>query len=164
MAAPETRGLAVLHAGGVDEMPGGEVVAAIKHDIRLCHQRGEQGGISARDDARDMYFRIDGRNGLCCRQCLGLADARHIMGDLTLQVGEVNHVVIHDGDVAHTGRGQIERCWRPEPASSDDERVRGKPALLNFLTHFIEQYVPRIPQELIICHPAIVASRQRQRE
>ena len=45
MAAPETSGVAVAHAGCVDEVAGGEVVGAVDDDVGARHFGVKQGGV-----------------------------------------------------------------------------------------------------------------------
>ena len=81
------------------------------------------------------------------------------MGDLALQVGEVDLVVVDQGDPADAGRAEVERHRRAEAAGADHQRVGGSEALLAFDADVVEQDVARIAQQLVVGHGAAVASR-----
>jgi hypothetical protein len=55
---------------------------------------------------------------------LGLADARAVVRDLALQVGEVDRVVVDQRDAADAGRAQVQRHRRAQAAGADDQGVR----------------------------------------
>jgi hypothetical protein len=50
------------------------------------------------------------------------ADRGRSMNDLALQIGRVNHVVIHESDAANARRRKIQRDRRTKSACADDER------------------------------------------
>ncbi len=121
-----------MHAGGVDGLPRGEVVAAVQHDVGASHQPGQQAGIDAQRHGVDHDVGVDRRNGRLCRRGLGLADAVGGVGDLALQVGQVHVVVIDQRDAAHAGTGQIQRHGRAQAAGADDQRMGGQQPFLAF--------------------------------
>jgi hypothetical protein len=49
----------VLHAGGIDGVAGGEVVAAVQHDIGLRNQVVQQAIIGAVRHRRDAHIGVD---------------------------------------------------------------------------------------------------------
>ena len=52
------------------------------------------------------------------------------MDDLTLQIGQLDDVVIDHPDHADASSSQIQRRWRPQPASTDDQHAgSGEPLL-----------------------------------
>ena len=57
---------------------------------------------------------------------LGGVDLRHAdavvgVGDLALEVGQVDHVVVHDPERAHAGGGEVEGGGRAEPAGAEQQ-------------------------------------------
>ncbi len=60
------------------------------------------------------------------------------MGDLALQVGQVDAVVIDDAERADPGRREIEEERRAEPAGTDDEDARGEQLGLPLLADLVE--------------------------
>jgi len=70
------------------------------------------------------------------------------MQKLTLQVGQIDRIVIHNAEMAHAGRSQIERCGRSEPTSTDDQDARALQSALTVLTDFIESDVPTVSDKL----------------
>ena len=74
------------------------------------------------------------------------------MRDLALQVGQVHHIVINEGNAPDTSGCQIQRSGRPQSASADDERMGRQHPLLPFDADLVEQDVAGIAQELVIGH------------
>jgi hypothetical protein len=72
--------------------------------------------------------------------------------DLALQVGQVDLVVVDQGDAADAARCQVERGGRTEAAGTDDEGVRVEQALLALDAELVQQDVARIAQELGVVH------------
>ena len=71
---------------------------------------------------------------------------------LSLQVGQVDDVVVHQGDPADPGRGEIERRRRAETAGADDQRVAVEDALLAFDTERVKEDVPAVAEKLLVGH------------
>ena len=89
-------------------MARGEIVAAVEHYIVLRQKRFEQCGVSAQLDRCDHHLRVEPGNGGLNRAGFGLPDPLRGVGNLALQVGEVNAVVVYHGEVAHARTGQVE--------------------------------------------------------
>jgi hypothetical protein len=83
---------------------------------------------------------------------LGLADARQVVCDLALQVGDVDRVVVDDRQVPDAGRAQVQRHRRAQATGSDHQRVRSEQPLLAFDAELVEQDVARIAQQLVVGH------------
>ena len=54
---------------------------------------------------------------------LGLTEGLFGMGDLALQIGQFDDVVIGDGEAAHAGRGEIHGGGAAETAHADDQHA-----------------------------------------
>ncbi len=111
-------------AGIGQQIAGGEIIAAIGDEIVA---RDELGGVrrSELDLVRlDADLGVDRRDRLARALDLGHADAVAGMGDLALQVGQVDAVVIDDAERADPGRREVEEERRAEPAGADDEDPR----------------------------------------
>jgi hypothetical protein len=74
------------------------------------------------------------------------------VGDLALQVGQVDGVVVDQGDPADAGRAEVQRDRRAQPAGADHERVRCEQTLLAFDAELVEQDVARVAQQLFVVH------------
>jgi hypothetical protein len=70
--------------------------------------------------------------------------------DLALQVGEIDVVVIAQGDVPHTAGGEVQSDRRAEPAGADHQRMRGEELLLAPLTQLREQDMAAVAQQLLV--------------
>ena len=55
------------------------------------------------------------------------------MGDLTLQVGQLNDVIVDDGECPNPGGCQVQGDGGSEPAGSDNGHASHAQALLPFL-------------------------------
>jgi hypothetical protein len=77
---------------------------------------------------------------------------RRGVGDLALEVGEVDLVVVHQRDVADAGCRQVQRHRRAQPAGADDQRVAGTDALLAVDAELFQQDVARVAQQVVIVH------------
>lgn len=70
-----------------------------------------------------LHIRIDGNHLLLGAfhlrgvQVLGLVD------DLSLQVAEVNHIGIHDTDMSHASRSEVEGNWGTQSSGTNDEHL-----------------------------------------
>ena len=72
------------------------------------------------------------------------------MDDLALQVGEVDLVVVAQGDAADAAGCQVERDGRAQPAGADHQRVRREQFLLAVDADLRQQDVPAVAQQLLV--------------
>ena len=72
----------------------------------------------------DVDAGIDVARGLRGGGSLGDANPRRGVGDLALEVGQVDLVVVDDADCADSRRRQVQYQGRAEPARADDEDSR----------------------------------------
>jgi hypothetical protein len=68
--------------------------------------------------------------------------------NLALEVGEVDRVVVDQGQAPDARRAQVQADRRAQAAGADHERMRGKQALLPLDADFVEQDMARVPQQL----------------
>ena len=87
-------------------MAGGVVVAAIEHHAGAGQETIEQGRIGPGLHGLHMHMWVERLHGLRGRADLGLANACGAVGNLALQVGEVNHIIIDQRQLAHTCSAQ----------------------------------------------------------
>src|SRR5690606_39733452 len=64
--------------------------------------------VHALQDGRDSHLGVEFGNGRADGLGLGAADARHVVRDLALQIGQVHAVVVDDGDAADARRTEEE--------------------------------------------------------
>ncbi len=69
------------------------------------------------------------------------------MDDLALEIGEIDHVEVHDADRAHSRRGEIEREWRAEPSGADGEHACRLELALALEAHLRQQEVAGVSQD-----------------
>ena len=133
-------------------MPGGEVVAAIEHHVALRHPlrqvvRGGAGLVGY-----DGHIGIDRMQGLLRGMHFGLADAGGGVGDLSLQIAELNHVVVQHGDGADAGAGEVEQGCAAQAARTNHQRMAVQNTLLAVNTPAGQHEVSGITQELLVSH------------
>jgi hypothetical protein len=106
----------------------------------------------------DAYLGIDRAGAARDRLRLRAAEGGDVVGDLALQVGEIDGVGVDDRQRADAGAGEVERRRRAEAAGADHERLRAEQALLALDADAVEEDVARIAQELRV---AQAVGRQR---
>lgn len=107
----------------------------------MRHERGQAFGIDAFGDRLDDHIRVDRGNRLPGGIDLGLAYACLGVHDLALQVGEIDGVVVHDGQAAYSRAGQVQRHRGTQAARAQDQGMRIQQLLLPLDTQFIEEQV-----------------------
>ena len=149
----------MLHAGRIDGVAGGEVITAIEHYVRLRHPLIEQRRVGLGGDGGHHHFRVDRRDGPARRIDLRGADSLHVVGYLSLQIGQVDAVVVHQSNVADARRPEVQRHRRAQAPGADHQRMGGQQPLLAFDAQFIEQDMARVAQQLVVGHAAIVGAK-----
>jgi len=112
-----------LHAGGVDGMPGGEVVAAVEHHVSLRHQRCPAGR-RQRAAAAAVTCTSGFRAPMAClaaTSALGWPTRALRVGDLALQVGQVDRIMVDHREVADPGWPRYRASRRTQPSCADHQ-------------------------------------------
>ena len=143
-------GAAGQHAGVGDEEAGGEVVGAVADDVVAGDQRqgvvgGEAGFVRLDGDAG-----VDGAGLFRRRRDLGAAEIGGAVGDLALQVGQLDPVVVDEADMADAGGGEIEQEWAAEAAGADHQHPRRAQLRLADAADLAEQDVPGVAVDLML--------------
>ena len=98
-----------------------------------------------------LHIRIDGNHLLLGAfhlrgvQVLGLVD------DLSLQVAEVNHIGIHDTDMSHASRSEVEGNWGPQSSSTHDEYLGIEELFLSLEAYILKEDVAAVSFYLFFC-------------
>src|SRR5690606_40634531 len=71
---------------------------------------------------------------------------------LTLQIAQLDLVVVGQHEMAHTRRCQVIGGGRTQAAGAHDQHPGGQQALLPFYAEFVQQNMPCIPEQLPIIH------------
>src|SRR6266446_9426131 len=132
------------------EIPGGEIVAAVGDEIVAADQRL---GIFRGEPHRmglDAHAGIDRGEGRARALDLERADAFGRMDDLALQVGQVDPVGIGDADRPDPGGREVEQQRRTETARTDDEHPRLQQPDLALLADLVEDQVAGVALELLL--------------
>ena len=80
---------------------------------------------------------------------LGRADAVGRVDDLALEVGDVDHVVVDDAELADAGGRQVERGRRAEPAGAEQQHLRVEQLELALDADLRQQHVARVAAALL---------------
>ena len=129
----------VGHAAGVDQLPCTVVVAAIEHHAGFGHERIEQVAVGPLLHAAHLHIGVEGRDGAAHGLDLGQAHAGRVMRYLALEVGEVDGVVIHDGESADSGGREVQGRGRSQAACAENEHVGRENPFLALDADFVEQ-------------------------
>ncbi|MNS93939.1 hypothetical protein D3C72_1281400 [compost metagenome] len=140
------------HAGAVDGVARGEVVGAVEHHRGGQDQFGQARAVEALLQGHYFNLGIDAGQGFTRRQHFRLAHTGRRVGDLALQIGQVDRVVIDEGQLADAAGGQVHGRRRAEPARADHQHMRIEQGLLAFDADLIKQDVARVAQQLVVVH------------
>ena len=136
------------YGGVVDEVAGGEVVAAVEDEVVVAE---EPGGVGFSQpfvvglDADGGVERPDGGGGALG---LGPADAVRAVDHLALEVGDIDIVVVDDAERADPSGGEIEQDRRAEAARAHRQHARGQQLLLPRAAHLRQNQVAGVAVEL----------------
>ena len=98
-----------------------------------------------------LHIRIDGNHLLLGAfhlrgvQVLGLVD------DLALQIAEVNHIGIHDTDMSHASRSEVEGYWGAQASGTNDEHLGIEELFLSLEAYILEEDVAAVSFYLFFC-------------
>jgi hypothetical protein len=113
-----------VKAGVVEQISGGEVVAAVDDDVVSREDVEGVGCGQALAERDQLHIRIEGGERFPGRLDLGHAQAIDVVEHLALEVGGIHHVRVDDPQRPDPGRGQIEGGGRPQ-AAGPDQKNRG---------------------------------------
>ena len=111
------------HGSVVDEVAGGEVVAAVDDEVVVGEQRDGVVNVESELVQANRDERVDPKDGVARALRLGPADIGGAVDDLALQVGLVDGVEVDDAQRADTGSGQIQQRRRTQPAGADHQHA-----------------------------------------
>lgn len=134
-------------AGGGHLTTGRERVARVDHHVGAREQALGIGRIQALGDLGHDGVRGEGGDRARGRCGLARPDVLHPVRELTLQIGELHHVVVDHRERSDPGGGQGEERRGSESARADDRDVSGVEAALSLLADAGEHRVPRRADE-----------------
>ena len=79
------------------------------------------------------------------------------MDNLPLQIGQINLVIVHQGESAHAGSGQIHGHGRAQPTQPHNQYMGFEKCLLGFCAEIRQQYLAAVAQQLLVIHWFILA-------
>ena len=129
-----------------------EIVAAVDHHVGIRNQLVQQLRVGTNRHGPDPHQGIDPGHRLLHRSGLALPETLHAVGDLPLQIGEIDAVVVDHRDAANPGGSKVKHDRGSQPAGADDQSTRTAQPPLAFNTDFVQQDVARITQQLVVGH------------
>ncbi len=142
-------GLALQHAGVVDQVAGGEVVGAVDHQVVAADQLAGVLGVKAGLVEDDLDVGVDLGNLVGGALQLRPADVGGAVDDLALQVGGVDHVEVDQAELPDPGGGQVHGVGGAEPAGADQQHPGVAQPQLPVHGHVGDDQVPRVAEDLV---------------
>ena len=127
-----------LHAGVINEVAGGKVIASVYHNVVLADDSGgifcgETIGVSI-----DLYGAVQGFETFLGLDGFGHTYFGFAIEYLALQVADAYHVIVHQSDGAYSGACQVKGDGRSQSAYTDYKDFGALDALLSFFSQFGE--------------------------
>ena len=142
--------LAFVEAGVGNGVAGGEIVAAVEHDVPIGDQRARVGLVEPPLDLDHLDMRIEARDRLLGAVDLLAADIAGRVQHLAMQIGERDDVVVDDPQSPDAGAGEILQRRRAEPARADRQRARRLELVLPRPADAAQHDLPRIALDLFL--------------
>src|SRR5205807_6975355 len=136
---------AMFHGRVVQEIPRGEVVGPIDHEVVPLDDAVDVRGPQALLVADDLHVRVQRLERALRGRYLRLADAVGRVQDLSLQIGEIDDIGVDDAEGADSRRREVVRGRRTEPARADEQHFALEELLLAGLADLGNEEVPRVP-------------------
>lgn len=137
------------HTGIRQQEARGEIVGAVADNVIVLDQVEHIVGVETRAVRLELHLRVDGVRRPGSRCDLRLADPVSGVGDLALQVRQLDLIVIDDPDRANAGRRQIQRQRRAQPAGTDHQHPRRLQLRLAGAAYVLQQNVPRVAADFV---------------
>ena len=97
------------------------------------------------------HIRIDGNHLLLGAFHLRSVQVLGLVDDLALQVTEVNHIGIHDTDMSHASRSEVEGNWRAQASGTNDEYFGIEELFLSLESYILKEDVAAVSLYLFFC-------------
>ncbi len=98
-----------------------------------------------------LHIRIDGNHLLLGAFHLRGVQVLGLVNDLSLQVAEVNHIGIHDTDMSHASRSEVEGNWGTQSSSTNDEHLGIEELFLSLEAYILKVDVAAVSLYLFFC-------------
>ena len=98
-----------------------------------------------------LHIRIDGNHLLLGAFHLRGVQVLGLVNDLSLQVAEVNHIGIHDTDMSHASRSEVEGNWRTQASGTNDEHPGIEELFLSLEAYILKEDVAAVSFYLFFC-------------
>jgi hypothetical protein len=109
------------HRNVVENVPRRHVVAAVYNDVVPVRDRRGVLGADPSANRGDADLGVHLADPPGCRVGLGLPYPGSDVQHLSVEVAEFDSIVVHDRKLAHSTRGEVQRCWAPQPSGTHDQ-------------------------------------------
>ena len=139
----------LLHdAGVVDQKFGGEIVRAVHDEVVVPDDLPDVAGVQIVLIDPDLDVGVDGQHLLPGRFHLGPVEVPGVMGDLPLEVRDIDGVAINDADGPDSRRGQIEGNRAAQAAGPDNQHPGFEYFFLSFNPDILQEDMAAVPFKL----------------
>ncbi|MNS72191.1 hypothetical protein D3C72_1055920 [compost metagenome] len=149
-------GFPLGHAGGVDGVAAGQVVAAVDNQVHLGHEGWQAMGVETLVDGDQLDVGVVGRQPFPGQLGLGAAQPLPIEQDLARQVAGIHHVAVGEPQGPDPGPGEIEGERRAEAAETDDQHRLGFQPQLPGFPYLGQHQLPAVSQILFVTKRRLV--------
>ena len=98
-----------------------------------------------------LHIRIDGNHLLLGTFHLRSVQVLGLVDDLALQVTEVNHIGVHDTDMSHASRSEVEGYWGTQASGTNDEHLGIEELFLSLESYILKEDVAAVSFNLFFC-------------
>jgi len=144
-------GNAELDAGIVDQIAGGEIICPVNHNIPAFAKDG-QGIFRCQRrvvfDNLNIGIQIEHSRGGAVQ--FGKPDRADAVNHLTLQIGEIHHIVIDQSNAPDASRRQIKRQRAAQAARANQQDAGCLEAALPFHADFGHNHMTAVAFDLIV--------------
>ena len=119
-----------FHAGIRDGQASGEIVGSVQHHVRPFDERGRIAGPDSRIPDGHVERRVEGLYPVSRDDGFAMADVARGVDRLALEIGQIDRIVIDEGEAPDPGPGQILQPRRADAAQPHQHDMRScKPRL-----------------------------------
>src|SRR5690606_8146309 len=136
--------------GGVGGEPGGEVVGPVEDEVAALQQPSGGVGGQPLGSRLDLDVRVQGGQPGLAGLDLEAAEVVFRKGDLALQIGQGDAVIVDQAQAADPGRRQIEGCRGADAAHAEDGHAGDLQPLLARAADLCQHQVARVALDLVV--------------
>ena len=134
----------MLIASVIQQVARLKVVARVENQLITLDDAIDIRGFDSFAVGLDLDERVESREGLAGGLDFGFADSSRRVKDLSLQVGFLHQVKVHQTEGSNARRCEVISRRRAEPSGPDDENPALAQFELTLFSDFLQEQMPRI--------------------